>query len=92
MAQVLRYQVQSAVKSRLFSLKSAINNSQKAKLGMNKLKGRASYNYYSVNGGDSLLLLFAESGKRVCTEIIKRKVELMQKQLSAQSIEITQRS
>lgn len=85
-AQVLRYQVQSTVKSRLFSLKSAINNSQKAKLGMNKLKGRASYNYYSVNGSDSLLLLFAESGKRVCTEIKKKKkkkVEFMQKQLSA---------
>lgn len=76
--------ISGTVKSRLFSLKSAINNSQKAKLGMNKLKGRASYNYYSVNGGDSLLLLFAESGKRVCTEIKKkRKVEFMQKQLSA---------
>lgn len=92
-AQVLRYQVQSTVKSRLFSRKSAINNSQKAKLGMNKLKGRASYNYYSVNGSDSLLLLFAESGKRVCTEIKnKKKVEFMQKQLSAESVEITQRS
>lgn len=64
---------------------------------MNKLKGRASYNYYSVNGSDSLLLLFAESGKRVCTEMNKKKrnkkkVEFMQKQLSAESVEITQRS